>query len=73
MNSNEIKETVVIWAEKIGRRAAVRRLILNLEMSSAMAEKLVKGTYSPTPHFDTINALVKEMQKDGFLAGPQAS
>lgn len=73
MTDKALKKEIVKWAAQIGRRAAVKRMIL-LDLSPAMAEKLARGKYDPTPHVDTAAKLIAELAKDGFkLAGEKAS
>jgi hypothetical protein len=63
MYGETLKKEVVKWGRRVGRKNAVRRLIL-LGMSATMAERLVRGNYSSNPHPDTADKIAEEMSKD---------
>jgi len=59
------------WAKKIGRRAAMGRL-LNRNVAVATAEKICYGRYYSSPREILADILKEELFKDGFV-GSEAS
>ncbi len=53
------------WVDKIGKNAAVKRLI-NKGVAVHTAEKLCGGRYTSTPRDLLMKTFLREMSKDGF-------
>ena len=60
------------WAEKIGRREALKRLI-NRDVPVSTAEKLVGGRYPGRPRTRLMTILIDEMAKDEFVMPDKAA
>lgn len=72
MSSEDLKKTVLEWANHIGQREAIKRLI-NADISLAVTQKLVVGNYVHELSFDKATAIISEMEKDGFSLAGEAS
>lgn len=72
MNSDNLKKLVKDWAAKIGNKEAIRKLIVDGEMSASMAQQLVYGYYKPNMAFDTGTVVLKILAKDGFTLSDEA-
>ena len=66
MTDKNLKNDIVKWATHIGRKAAMKRLMVDVDLSPSMAERLVKGIYESNPHVDTVAKIRVELSKDGF-------
>lgn len=64
MNELIVKEAPR-WARIIGRRNAIKRLVLR-DFSASTAEKLCSGRYSSKLGDEKADAVLEEMQLDGF-------
>lgn len=61
------------WVEKVGRKDALRRLVIQ-EVPPVTADKIISGRYSSTPRDLLAKVLLEEMAKDGFtLESEEAS
>jgi len=65
---------VKAWVEKVGRKEALRRLVIQ-EVPPVTADKIISGRYSSTPRALLAKVLLEEMEKDGITpsAGDAAS
>lgn len=60
-----VKELVLTWVEKLGKREATKRLV-NRHISVFTADRLVHGKYKSTPRDMLTAVLLSEMAKDGI-------
>lgn len=56
---------VTLWVEKVGKKEALRRLVIQ-EVPPVTAEKIVSGRYVSTPRDLLAKVLREEMAKDGL-------
>jgi hypothetical protein len=72
MKRTKLTALVAEWAKQVGKSEALTRLIQK-NISSSMAEKLVAGRYSSEPIATIRMILLKEMARDGFVLQDEAS
>lgn len=65
MNSDQIKKAVKTWAEKVGTKAAHKALV-NADVSLAVTQKLVSGSYEPSLSHDNALNILKLLKSEGF-------
>lgn len=70
--NEEIMRLVKSWAEKIGHRTAIKRLV-NRNIAVTTADKLCAGRYESVPRDLLAETLLEEMAKDGFALTGEAS
>jgi hypothetical protein len=73
MTENErVLELVKLWVEKVGRKEALRRLVIQ-EVPPVTADKIIAGRYSSTPRALLAKVLLEEMAADGLSLDDVAS
>lgn len=64
MNSEDLKNAIKAWANKVGHKEAIKILVI-ADVSVSMAQQLVSGRYKGHPRYDTALAMKKVLDEQG--------